>query len=281
MSEPKLHHYVPQFYLKYFADSRGQLFVWDKGTGRVFPSATRGIAAQTHFYKVPELVGTTEDPLFLEKGLSQLEGDIAELYGSLVPVLESAAPRDEVALTEGQRWALATFVAVQFLRSAEQREILGLFAEESGIYKGPVTANERANLHARLIVDGGLADDLIKRLVDSVWIFARNDTHVPFWTSDAPVAFKSRDSKMWLKGPGMFSHGSYAVFPLTPKYILYCKERQAWEKVAHWDCCLSPVQLTPDMVQHENSGQVFMATRHVISPVKDFSWADTFSKTIG
>ncbi len=39
--------------------------------------------------------------------------------------------------------------------------------------------------------------------------------------------------------------------------------------------------LTPSMVEHENAGQVFMATRFVISCNDDFAFADEFVATIG
>ncbi|GAG26588.1 unnamed protein product [marine sediment metagenome] len=47
------------------------------------------------------------------------------------------------------------------------------------------------------------------------------------------------------------------------------------------DCCLSPVKLTSEMIDHENAGQVFMATLFVISSKNDFSFAEEFVKTIG
>lgn len=43
----------------------------------------------------------------------------------------------------------------------------------------------------------------------------------------------------------------------------------------------SPSYLKTGMVQHENSGQIFMATRHVIVSVEEFSWADEFVTSIG
>jgi hypothetical protein len=47
------------------------------------------------------------------------------------------------------------------------------------------------------------------------------------------------------------------------------------------DTTLSPVELTGEMVKHENSGQIFMATRHLISRFNEFSWADEFVESIG
>ena len=73
MNAPKLHHYVLQFYLKYFSDEKEQFWVLDKNTEKKFKSNSNGVAAGTHFYRVPEFIGTDVDPLFLELQLSQLD----------------------------------------------------------------------------------------------------------------------------------------------------------------------------------------------------------------
>ncbi|GAG18379.1 unnamed protein product, partial [marine sediment metagenome] len=187
----------------------------------------------------------------------------------------------KVELTSDEKWVMATFLSVQFLRTAEQRDILALFSEQHGLYKSGVSPDEKINLHAYMLCSGGLVEDIAERIDKSIWIFARNATDIPFWTSDNPVSFKTGDNRMWLKGPGIMSIGSYVVFPVTPRYVLYCKEPTYWAELKPFDCCISPVTLTPEMVEHENSGQVFMATRFVISPNDDFTFAEEFVDTIG
>jgi hypothetical protein len=44
---------------------------------------------------------------------------------------------------------------------------------------------------------------------------------------------------------------------------------------------LSPVAFTAEMVENENTAQVFTATRFVISPQDQFAEARVFAKTIG
>lgn len=280
-AEPKLHHYVPRFYLKYFCDSADRLWVWDKMSRKVYQSSPNGVAAQTHFYRVPEFIGSEVDPLFLEKGLSALEGDAATILDRCVERLASSAALERIEMSDDDRWALSSFLAVQFLRTAEQRDILSLFAEQSSSYKDVISDNEKINLHAQMLCSGGLVESIGERIFKSIWIYARNQTGTPFWTSDNPVAFKTGDNRMWLKGPGILSPGSYVVFPLTPEYVLYCKEPKHWSAIQKLDSMLSPVALTDEMVRHENSGQIFMATRHVIASVEEFSWADEFVTSIG
>ncbi len=111
----------------------------------------------------------------------------------------------------------------------------------------------------------------------------RNRTGIPFWTLDNPVAVKTGDNRIWLKGPGILSPGSFVIFPLTPEYVLYCKEPKHWAAIQKMDSTLSSVALSEEMVRHENSGQIFTASRncHVIASVKEFSWADEFVTSIG
>ena len=281
MSEPKLHHYVPQFYLKYFCDQSGRIWVWDKKSQKVFQTTSSRVAAGTHFYRVPEFIGTEVDPLFLENDLAKLEGKTASILRSCIELFDTMQPMDYLDIEDEDRWTLSSFIAVQFLRTSEQRDIFALFALENGSYKSGISEEEKTNLHAQMLCSGGLVESIAQRIFGSIWIYARNRTNTPFWTSDNPVAFKTGDNRMWLKGPGIFSSGSYVVFPLTPSYVLYCKEPKHWASIKKIDSCLSPVPFTDEMVQHENSGQVFMATRHVISAFKEFSWAEEFVKSIG
>jgi hypothetical protein len=81
MTGPKLHHYVPQFHLRRFADSKGRFWVWDKAADRVFPSAPGGIAAETQFYRLTQYEMLGHDPLTMEKQLSALEGEVAKITG--------------------------------------------------------------------------------------------------------------------------------------------------------------------------------------------------------
>lgn len=282
MSVPKLHHYVPIFYLNRFVDDTKRFWVFDKKTKRTFQTNPYSIAAETHFYRVPEeLIGTVQDPLFLEKQFSGIEAVAAQITEQWLGVLQNIQPMEKLDIPDETRKQISFYISLQFLRTAEQRDILSLFSEEYGGYKTGVSPEERNNLHATLLCEEGLVDDIARRVYDSIWIFARNTTVTPFFTSDNPVCFKTPDNKMWLKAKGILSTGTYVVFPLSPSIVLYCKERIYWKKLEKFNCTLSPVEFTPQMVDHENSGQIFMASRFVISPINDFDFARDFWDSIG
>jgi Protein of unknown function (DUF4238) len=50
----KNQHYVPQFYVREFADSNKQLCVYDKCTDKVFPNAVKNVAHESYFYDIPK-----------------------------------------------------------------------------------------------------------------------------------------------------------------------------------------------------------------------------------
>lgn len=302
MGDPKLHHYVPRFHLRRFASERGYVFAFDKTTGKVFAASPRTLAAEMQFYKLPEFTGTGVDPLFLEKQFAEIEGEASNItacwlrqlnrllvVGRASAETNESSPQDlqralEIApkleIPDVNREIVSSFIALQFFRTADAREILKLFAEGSGVYKKGVSDDEARSLQATLLcqlADGrGSVFDLAQRIRESIWMFACNPSQVPFHTSDTPVLMKTPDNRKWLKGPGIFRPGVYVVYAITPTFILYCKERTWWKGLTPFNNCLSPIVITDEMAQHENSGHAGMSARFVFSPRDDFVDAKAF-----
>jgi hypothetical protein len=279
MSDPKLHHYVPQFYLERFTNSNGRFWVFDKKLNRKFCSSPKSLAAETQFYYTSELAGTKHTPLFVEKQFSALESNIAQITSDWLNRLNNCKGRDQLKMPAFERNEMALFVALQYLRTAESRSFLKIFAEDSGA----VSEDELKNIHARLIFDSKLVQNISDRIKQSVWIFGKNKTRRPFFTSDNPVTFMKRsnkDRKMWLKLPGILSPETCISLPLSPTIILYCERKSLTKKLKQFNNCLSPVEFTEGMVDHENSGQVFMSSRFIFAPTNDFEDAEIFWKEI-
>ncbi|HEX8436072.1 DUF4238 domain-containing protein [Archangium sp.] len=279
MSDPKLHHYVPQFYLRRFANATGQLFVWDKTRDRSFATSPRHLAAEHDFYWHDELAAHGHDPLTLEKQLSNIEGETSRITSQWLEWLPAAEPGERIPIPDINRKIVSQFMAIQVLRTLESRTILGLFAQAHGFYKEPSEKDLRA-LHLDLVWHLPLVNDLTKRILESTWLFGVNGTTTPFITSDHPIAFRAGDNRMWLK-VHVFTPGTYVVYPMAPNVIMYCyPNEQPWTKVDRFSDCRSPVEFTPDFVESENAGQVFMASRFLFSPQNDFADASAFAKTI-
>jgi hypothetical protein len=136
MNAPKLHHYVPQFYLRRFIDTSGQLWLWERDRDRVFRTRTNGVAAENKFYWQEELAALGHDPLTIEKRFSQLEGEVAQITGQWLEWLRDMKPMEKVEVPDINRELVSLYIALQFLRTAGARDTLVAFAEQN-VYRRP------------------------------------------------------------------------------------------------------------------------------------------------
>lgn len=279
MNAPKLHHYVPRFHLRRFVDELDQLWAWDKQSDRIFRTSPGAIAAENQFYRLTQYEPDGRDPLTMEKQLSEMEGEVSLITDQWLEWLPQMEPLDKVPIPRVNRWIVARYLAVQMLRTLDTRELLSAMVE---IGRGePVDAREARELHTELIWNPHVVERFAKRFRRSVWIFARNDSATPFVTSDNPVAFRSPDNRQWLRSLVLVP-GAYLVFAMSPGVVLYCHPRVGpFRKLSKFADCLSPVVLDDGMVESENSGQVFMASRFVLSNRPDFDAERAFAPTIG
>lgn len=73
LDQPRHHHYVPQSYLKRFAD-REMVYVFDTQTDQIFKTNVRNIAAERDFYRIPDTAVSSEiNSYALESALSEIE----------------------------------------------------------------------------------------------------------------------------------------------------------------------------------------------------------------
>lgn len=109
----KLHHYVPQGYLRGFATEKGRIVALPLDRSRTsFTSSVKNVAAQTHFHTVDGL----EEPDEFEKALSGVEGQAISIIGKLE---ESKFP-----LSESDRWTFSYYMALQSVRGPDTRKTM-------------------------------------------------------------------------------------------------------------------------------------------------------------
>jgi hypothetical protein len=281
MNEPRLHHYVPRFYLKRFVDARGHLHVWDKAQDIVFRTTPGRVAAENDFYWHRELAEHGHDPLTMEKQFAEIEADAALVTSQWLDWLTEAEPEEQIPIPPTNRELVSLFIALQYLRTADTRDLLHAIHEQHVMPEKPEVLDVPASeLHLQLLWDEELVQDLADRVRQGVWLFARNGSTRSLVTSDNPVAFRTSDNRQWRRlmflGPG-----AYAVYPLSPRVVMYCFDEGLRTKVERFEDCLSPIVLDAGMVDQENSGQAFMATRFVFAPSDDLDEVRAFARTIG
>lgn len=111
MGEYIFQHYVPQFYLKEFADENGAIHCYRKDGGRKFPLSKENIrvAGRKEFYD-------NTDEKKLEKFLSGLEGKQSQAYYELC---EKTNPN---RLSENTRLEILYFITLQRMRTKRMRD---------------------------------------------------------------------------------------------------------------------------------------------------------------
>lgn len=112
-SAAKLHHYVPQAYLRGFAteDERITAIPLDQ-TRKEFTTSVKNVGARTHFHTMPE----AEEPDWFEKALSPFENDAIAITRRM--------EAGEFPLPEQHRIAFAHYVALQAVRGPDTRATL-------------------------------------------------------------------------------------------------------------------------------------------------------------
>jgi len=274
MKAPKLHHYVPQFYLRRFTDGGGRLWVWDKLKDAIFQSSPKNVAAENNFYWMQELADAGHDPNTLERQLAVVEANVSMVTEQWLDWFCDLEFGKKIDIPEVNREEVALFIAVQYLRTLDAREIIGALG-----HIDPSDSKESVRLHTNLMWDLNVVHSIRDRIKNSIWIFGRNQTEVPFITSDNPVSFKTQDNRQWVR-MGILLPGVYAVYPLSPDIVMYCYDRSNWEKLSKFDACLSPVRFTAELVESDNWGQVFMASRFVFSQMNKFDEAKDVADAI-
>lgn len=113
----KLHHTVPQFYLRGFADTSERITTVKLPGDKRYTQVVNKTAATNHFYS---LDGHPQGSDVFEKSLRDMETDAALVLGT---IKGGVWP-----LSEEQRETLATFMAVQYVRGPDHRRTMGYLA---------------------------------------------------------------------------------------------------------------------------------------------------------
>lgn len=267
MPEAKRHHYVPQFYLRRFSDSRGRIRVYRAGTQLPpFVTSTKNAAVESGFYDIVTTTGATST-------------SVEEMLAGL----EASASRAIAALTAGRfppdsafREVISTYMAFQILRSPESRRayesmvdftaklmLEGMTAEQARA-RAAGAGDDDPDEGARVIMDIANRPDTFKlvphqnehiqimlnvagRLSPALfarsWALGATNTGRMFITSDHPIAlYSSSASRDSLRGVGLVT-ADEIYFPLDRRNVLILAK---------------PGRIREDIVKVEDEGVLFV-----------------------
>lgn len=227
MSENKNHHYVPQFYFKFFSDDKKRICLLLTKDGRVIESAPiKGQCARNMFY------GTVE----AEKTLSQIEGQHAHVFRALI---DGAIKGNLENWTDEHFTWLIQAISVQKSRTilevnkvapAQSAMLLHAFQSyletilppdevaefATAVKNGQATVTESPTV--TVLRQLSISREMSMLLLDMEVRVLRNHTEYPFIFSDSPVVFyNSYYRKITDHGVlGCQTPGLQIFLPLTP-----------------------------------------------------------------
>jgi hypothetical protein len=177
------------------------------------------IAHENLFYDVNEIPDGT-----IERNFANKEALFKIGYSQLI------SSKDIKRLDEASRKALFLFIVTQFFRTPcirkdiqqTSNQFIDILAKKSGskipdgfrIYIDPESTKR---IHLRMILDSDMIFQTADILSNAEWIVLSNDTDIPLWTSDNPVAIANNTPD---RGLGLASKGREMHFVLNPQLCL-------------------------------------------------------------
>jgi hypothetical protein len=267
MTVAKVHHYVPRFYLERFVDPDGFVWVYDKAMGRTFKGRPKTLARESYFNEVPFFRDTGIDPQYVEQQLAELESEAANITACWFRQIEQGS---KVVIPEVNRAIMSEFIATQIFRTPEQRLIISQALRVAD-------EDELKNLHTRLAQNW--VDEARNAIKGFIWVFGKNDSGIPFYTSDHPVSIVSHPRGGQRQCLHAFQFPAPAVeisLPLSPTLMFYAYDRVRWAQLEPFDGCASPVIFTPELVQADNYPRIGHSRRFVYCDRDEFAFARAF-----
>jgi hypothetical protein len=264
----KIQHYVPKFYLKSFSTIRNNnLYCFDKFKPKYFLVNIKKIGCEKYFYDTS--IDTNQ---LVEKGLAQMESLCNIAYNKLIKKGKLEC------LTEDDKYSIAILIATQQMRTKKVRgeikanikrltefipdKVLTKELEEE--LKDANTEESIKSMQIDLIADYQLSANILFKMK---WILLKNETTMPYWTSDHPITLYNPVNQPF--NLGLLCTGIQIRFPLNPKLCLCLCDPNLY--------CFYPDNLKAENVQNiifQNSLQFIYSKRHIFSNNNDFSLAE-------
>lgn len=292
----KKQHYVPKLHLKHFSLSSGKknyhIYSFDKKSEIQGKMNINKAAMENYFYG-KDAIGQT-----IEYSLSLLENNINKhIYRELI---SSEDPM--VFEIINYKFLFAQFVAIQVIRTKNYLEDLRVYSKrlKEVILEGNPEFDDNELCHEVNQMDSENAirklhlssfkENKVKELAsiftNQKWVLLVNNTPIPFWTSDNPVARFNPFDLSPHPNMGFLSRGIQTYFPLSTKLCLCILDPEIYKTYNKMEK-IDPMFLELHKMQVDkiniycimdvifiNSLQVKECYRQVFSKTKDFDLAE-------
>jgi len=159
--KPKGHHTIPRLHLQHFVglEPHGQVWTYDKTTGREWSAIPEETSVQTHFYSAEQADGTMDTRI--EEFLGRVESNAAPVYEQLLA--------HRVPNVSQERVYFAEFLAFMYTRTTAMRRMAAhAFGRTAQIHHYAYASNPKAfeALTRRVEAEKGeLMDPVIKEQI--------------------------------------------------------------------------------------------------------------------
>lgn len=305
MSRVKNEHFVPQSYLKFFANLRNtkkniyQTIVFDKVNNTFYSQNVDKVAAEGKFFHFPEeinvdanikeMIKYMNDNQFIEKMFSQdveipFKKHLDEVR-FLYNVLQN--PIGVRAINDDQKINLSVLIAIQMLRTKSFREqtsqaqnkiaqsLVDIFMEKEdpnyqiGDVKAKFGEKSSMALQASMLFDEDVLNSFAESLYNHIWLIYVNKTSEPFITSDNPVVKIPHKQSDYMSYGGIKSEGIEILFPISTKLVIGMYERKYHKQLEVLENTFAG-PLEKENVDYCNSIQILQANRQVFSNNRNF-----------
>ena len=283
-------HFVPQFYLRRFSCD-GQIFVFDKFNQRSYKTNIRNIASEKGFYDFKfaetELAGGVSNSI-VEEELNKLENEFAMSLEYLLNQVEKKRRRRGI-LSFHHKKTMALFLIFQLLRTREQRKIIedssNLLDEiirkefEGCKSNDSLLANDQemvSLIQTSIMFDSKVREEYLEVFMEYIWIFGRNVSNTPFFTSDHPVSKIPHKRDPIMSYSGFASFGIEIAFPLSPQIILILCDRRAFKDLEKFEEKI--IFLEKENIIYYNQFQVTQSFQNIFCSNNDFSLVQEIEK---
>ncbi len=215
-NKTKKQHYVPQFYLKNFANKNKNgffIYCYDINQNKQYPANIRNIAEEKDFYKI----GSENFEEFFQ--------NTEELASPIINNLSKTKKIKPLNISRN-RYKLSFFMSVQYFRTNEMRQdLLENFSKISNhLKKYPMnTKMEMFNnqidkkfiKHHQINFINKSSQEMTASLVSKKWIVLKNKTEIEFITSDNPIVLYNPNGLL-----GFACEHIHIFYPINPKLCL-------------------------------------------------------------
>lgn len=258
------HHFIPQFYLREFADGVGRkarVFTFDSETKKSFTTLVRNVGSRRHFNRI-EVDGI--DPNALEDAFAEMESEISvhlkevvearsfpsdEHFTSIMNLMAHLSVRNprlrknmevfhrdivqrimHLTLDSKERWESQTekmqAEGIPIRKDVSYEDVKAF--HESGQYDILIDQTHLISLELKML------DPVLERLAARNWCFASASDGTEYITSDDPVVLSwSHDRDTGPYSPGHGLKGTLVTFTLCPSLALVGAFEDMPESITH------------------------------------------------